>query len=113
MLRAFGVDRREPREGEQERGAVPRLERELDRLPYGELGEQGRVLESAAESERGPLVRTRAVDLLAEEVDGAAARHVSADGVEQRRLPRTVVADQPDDFAGERAERHVVHRGEA
>ena len=113
VLGPLAADRRQPREREPERRAVPRFERELDRLAHGELGEQDRVLERAAEAERGPLVRTLAVDLVAEELDGAAARHVPADRVEQRRLPRAVVADQPDHLARERAERHVVDRGEA
>ena len=44
-----------------ERRAVPRFERELHGLAHGELGEQRRGLERAAEAERGPLVRTLAV----------------------------------------------------
>ena len=71
-----------------------------DGLAHGQVLEQLGSLERAAESESGPPGGRQVAGVVAEDLDGAAAAHVAADGVHERRLAGTVGADEPDDLAG-------------
>ena len=99
---------------ERKPGAPARFERDLDRLAHGELGEQRRGLERAAEAHACPA---RAApcrrDVVAEELDRARARHEAADGVHQRRLAGAVGADEADDLVVADAQRRVVDGDDA
>jgi len=83
-------------------GALPRSDAghcEPDRLAHRQVLEQLGALEGPAQPEARPLGRREAVRIVAEDLDTPAAAHEPADRVHERRLARTVRADEPDDFA--------------
>ena len=91
-----------------------RLERDLDRLAHGELGEERRRLERAAEPVPGPLgASTCSATSSPCSSIRPAARDEPTDRVHQRRLAGAVGADEPDDLAGADLERHVVDGADA
>ncbi len=92
---------------------MPRLERELHGLAHGQLGEQGRGLERAAEPGPGAVVRGQLGDIAPEELDGARNRSEAADRVEQGRLAGPVRADETDHLTGIGMEVDPVDRDDA
>ncbi len=96
-----------------ERRPSPGLERNLDGLAHGELGEQGGGLEGSPEPGSGPCGRRGGTDVVTEQFDAAGRGHETADGVHERRLAGTVGADEPDDFVATDVDRDVVDRREA
>ena len=85
------------------------LERDLDRLVDRQRGEELGVLERASEAEACARVRwqVRDVDVVEDDragIDGEEAR----DEVEERRLARTVGAEDADDLAFGERQRHIA-----
>ena len=98
-------------------GAGPDSDRsDLDVLPYREVAERSAVLERAGDSRTTAPVGPPARHVAALELDGALVREVEArDEVDERRLPRAVRADQPDDLVAAHLDGDVLegaHSGE-
>src|SRR5206468_12860115 len=71
------------------------LERDQERLEHGQAREQASILEAPHQTKIGPLVRRNFSDVTAFEHDAAPVdRLEAADEVEQRRLARSVRADE-------------------
>ena len=85
-----------------------------DVVEHREIGEQGDVLEGAADADFGDPVRRPLQDALAFHQDVAGARLVEpAQAVEQRGLAGAVRPDQAEDLALMHVERHAVQRDDA
>ncbi len=96
-----------------ERRRLPGLQREPDDFADRQLRKQRRRLEGPSQPEAGPLVGVEPADLPAEQIDSAVRLQEAADGVEERRLPGAVGADQADHLVGRGVEVDVVDRDEA
>ena len=107
------LDRRREREqvGEQPAAAGVRFRRHHQVLFDRERAEQLEPLERTPHPQAGPIVGRPPRHVLPEEPHGTPHRVDGAgNGVEQRRLPGPVRADQADDAAGGDTQRHVVER---
>src|ERR1700694_3549526 len=94
-------------------GVHPRMLADEDVLDHRHVIEEAAVLECSRDPELGHAVRPRAGHVLAIEDDAAHRRREQAgDAVEQRRLARSVGADQRKDLVSLDVERDVVDRGE-
>ena len=83
-------------------------------LDRRQVREDPRELEGPPDALSADAVRTEADEALAAKADVAAVRRQRAgDAVEQRRLPRAVGADQPDDLTSFDLEIDAIERGEA
>ena len=101
-----------------EPGAQPVAGADLDRdahvLAHRELGKDLRHLEGAAHAELDALLRRQPRDRPAVEHDLArGGREEAGDQVEERRLARTIGADDGAQFARRDAERYLAHRDQA
>ena len=83
--------------GREEAGAPPRLERDLDRLAHGELGEELGSLERSAQPSRAAPGSVPG-DVVTMQAHRALGPHEPADRVHERRLAGAVRADQADDL---------------
>jgi hypothetical protein len=93
------------------RAEPPGMRAHHDVLRDGERGEQREVLERTRDSELGDAVRGHGEQVLAREGDAPRGRLVeAAETVEQRRLARTVGADEGADLSLLDLERQVCER---
>ena len=105
---------REAKEQRRAHAAVG-LERELEVLEHRQVLEHGRLLELAADADRGDLVLAQAqqVDRRAEERLAGVGPGLAGDDVHHRRLAGAVRADDAAHLAGADRERQRVERLEA
>ena len=90
------------RPDEIEEEVLPRLlfGGDLQVLPDRQIVEQLQRLPRTSEPHAGTLVGWRGGDVAAVEIDAATGRNEARDAVDERRLARSVRADQPDQLAG-------------
>src|SRR3989442_1315146 len=99
---------------EVERGAALALERDAHVLQYREVGEHGRDLERAHETQPGDVRGPGAGDLAALEADApAGGRQEMGQEIEAGGLAGAVGADERVDRPTVHAQPHVLHRDEA
>ena len=94
----------------QEPGASARFQGYLDRLANGELREQTRSLEGAAEAVARSAGRAHRRNVLAVQRRRARRGHKPPERVHQRRLPGAVGADESDDLVAPHLQGHAVDR---
>ena len=109
--RSMRIDGGRHRAADEQAGAVAGLERELDRLAHGELGEQGRGLERAAEPPTGPGRRRQRRHALAEELDASRCSGTKPPmAFISVVLPAPLVPISPTISSAPTSMRHVVAR---
>ena len=98
----------------REARAVGALDGEQHVVDHGELGKQRGDLERAPQAQTSPAERREPCDVVVEERDAAGRRPDEAgDGVEERRLPRPVGAEDHEPLTLCRRQAHTAERLQA
>src|SRR5581483_2677419 len=97
----------------EEPGAGPQLAGEEHVLEHGELGDEARLLVDRPDAELPRLLRGQVGEALALHDELACVRGLGAGhDLDERRLPRAVLAHEGVDLRGEDLEGDVVERGD-